>query len=42
MGQLLLLLRAKYLVNAIGLHKVKGRPFQIKEIVEKMEEMLRR
>ena len=42
MGQLLLLLRGRYLVNAVGFPKVKGRPFQIREIAEKAEEMLKR
>ncbi len=40
LGQLLLLLRGRYLVNAIGYHKVQGRPFQIKELVQKIEEVL--
>ncbi|MBI4376903.1 MAG: 2-oxoacid:acceptor oxidoreductase subunit alpha [Elusimicrobia bacterium] len=32
MGQLLKLLRAKYLVPAVGLNKIKGQPFKISEI----------
>jgi 2-oxoglutarate/2-oxoacid ferredoxin oxidoreductase subunit alpha len=40
LGQLQLLLRARYLVNAVGLHKVKGRPFKISELIEKIEEVL--
>ena len=40
-GQLLLLLRAKFLVDAIGLNKVQGRPFLISEIEAKIEEMLK-
>jgi 2-oxoglutarate/2-oxoacid ferredoxin oxidoreductase subunit alpha len=40
LGQLQLLLRARYLVNAAGLHKVKGRPFKISELIEKIEEIL--
>jgi 2-oxoglutarate ferredoxin oxidoreductase subunit alpha len=39
-GQLLLLLRAKYLTDAIGLHKVQGRPFLIGEIEAKVDELL--
>ena len=39
-GQLLLLLRGKYLVDAIGLNKVQGRPFLVSEIEEKIEQML--
>ncbi len=40
LGQLRLLLRARYLVDAIGLNKVQGQPFKIKEIEKKIEELL--
>ena len=40
LGQLLFLLRARYLVDAIGFNKVKGLPFKIKELVAKMEEFV--
>lgn len=40
LGQLATMLRAKYLVDAIPFSKVKGRPFQIREIVRKVEEYL--
>jgi 2-oxoglutarate/2-oxoacid ferredoxin oxidoreductase subunit alpha len=40
MGQLLWLLRAKYLVNAVGLNKIQGRPFKQSELDQKIEEML--
>jgi 2-oxoglutarate ferredoxin oxidoreductase subunit alpha len=40
LGQLRWLLRAKYLVDAIGLNKVQGQPFKIKEIEKKIEELL--
>ena len=40
LGQLCTMIRAKYLVNAIPFSKVKGRPFQIREIVRKVEEYL--
>ena len=40
-GQLLMLLRARYLVDAIGLNKIQGKPFLISEIEERVEEMLR-
>jgi 2-oxoglutarate ferredoxin oxidoreductase subunit alpha len=33
-GQLLTLLRARYLVPAVGLNKVAGRPFRVAEIVD--------
>ena len=39
-GQLLLLLRAKYLTNAEGLHKVKGKPFAVAEVLAKITEMV--
>ena len=40
MGQLLWVLRAKYLVNAVGLNKIQGRPFKQVELDQKIEEML--
>jgi 2-oxoglutarate ferredoxin oxidoreductase subunit alpha len=40
LGQLLALIRAKYLVDAIGLNKVQGKPFMIQEIENKIEELL--
>ena len=40
MGQLLWLLRAKYLVDAIGLNKIQGRPFKQAELEQKIEEVL--
>jgi len=40
MGQLLLVLRAKYLVDAIGLNKIQGKPFKVSEIEAKIEEVL--
>jgi 2-oxoglutarate ferredoxin oxidoreductase subunit alpha len=40
-GQLLLLIRGKYLVDAIGLNKIQGRPFLVGEIEAKIEEMLK-
>ena len=40
LGQLCTMIRAKYLVDAIPFSKVKGRPFQIREIVQKVEEYL--
>ena len=39
-GQLRLLLRAYFLVDAVGLNKIQGKPFLISEIEEKIEEML--
>lgn len=40
LGQLCTMIRAKYLVDAIPYSKVKGRPFQIREIIRKVEEYL--
>ena len=40
LGQLCTMVRAKYLVDAIPFSKVKGRPFQIREIIRKVEEYL--
>jgi 2-oxoglutarate/2-oxoacid ferredoxin oxidoreductase subunit alpha len=39
-GQLRFLLRANFLVDAQGLNKIKGKPFLVGELVEKMEAML--
>ena len=39
-GQLLLLLRGIFLVNAQGLNKIQGRPFLVSEIEEKIDEMM--
>jgi len=40
MGQLLWVLRAKYLVDAVGLNKIQGRPFKQVELEQKIEDML--
>jgi 2-oxoglutarate ferredoxin oxidoreductase subunit alpha len=39
-GQLLFILRGKYLVDARGLNKIKGKPFTVSEIVEQMSKYL--
>jgi 2-oxoglutarate ferredoxin oxidoreductase subunit alpha len=39
-GQLRMLLRAEYLVDAIGLNKIKGKPFTVAEVVEKIQGLL--
>jgi len=41
-GQLRLLLRGVYLVDAVGLNKIQGRPFLVSEIEEKIEQMLKK
>jgi len=40
LGQLLTLVRARYLVDARGLNKVKGRPFSVTEILQAIDEQL--
>ncbi len=40
LGQLCTMVRAKYLIDAVAFSKVKGRPFQIREIIRKVEEYL--
>jgi 2-oxoglutarate ferredoxin oxidoreductase subunit alpha len=39
MGQLAMLLRARFLVPAVSFPKVKGKPFKISELTAKMEEL---
>jgi len=39
-GQLRMLLRAQFLVDAVGLNKIQGRPFLVSEIESKIHEML--
>jgi len=41
LGQLRLLIRGHYLVDAIGLNKVKGKPFTVSEVLSKIEELVR-
>jgi 2-oxoglutarate ferredoxin oxidoreductase subunit alpha len=40
MGQLRQILRAEYLVDAVGLNKIQGRPFKVSEITAKISRML--
>jgi 2-oxoglutarate/2-oxoacid ferredoxin oxidoreductase subunit alpha len=40
LGQLRMLIRARYLVDAMGLNRVTGRPFKIAEIEEKIRELV--
>jgi 2-oxoglutarate/2-oxoacid ferredoxin oxidoreductase subunit alpha len=39
-GQLLYVLRSLYLIDAVGLNKIQGRPFLVSEIEAKIEELL--
>jgi 2-oxoglutarate ferredoxin oxidoreductase subunit alpha len=40
LGQLSLLVRARFLVDAVGFNLVRGKPFQISEIQAKAEQVL--
>ncbi len=40
LGQLVRLLRAEYLVDAVGMNKIQGRPFKISEIVTRVNRLL--
>ena len=40
MGQLVMILRAKYLVDAQGYNKIQGKPFKQSEIEQKIDEIL--
>jgi 2-oxoglutarate ferredoxin oxidoreductase subunit alpha len=40
MGQLLRVLRAEYLVDAVGLNKIQGRPFKVSELSARIARML--
>ncbi|HEV8376978.1 MAG TPA: 2-oxoglutarate ferredoxin oxidoreductase subunit alpha, partial [Candidatus Polarisedimenticolia bacterium] len=40
LGQLRLLVRARYLVDAVGLNKVQGKPFKVSEITRKIDALL--
>ncbi len=40
LGQLRMLIRARYLVDVVGLSKVQGLPFKVSDIIQKCEELL--
>jgi 2-oxoglutarate ferredoxin oxidoreductase subunit alpha len=40
MGQLRTVVRARYLVDAIGLNKVQGHPFKVSEVIAAVEQLL--
>jgi 2-oxoglutarate ferredoxin oxidoreductase subunit alpha len=40
LGQLKFILRAQFLVDAVGFNKVKGLPFKIRELIAKIEEFV--
>jgi 2-oxoglutarate ferredoxin oxidoreductase subunit alpha len=40
-GQLRMLIRARFLVDAVGYSKVQGKPFSVAELVEQIERLLK-
>ena len=40
-GQLRTMIRARFLVDAVGLNKVQGKPFHVGEVTEKIETLLK-
>jgi 2-oxoglutarate ferredoxin oxidoreductase subunit alpha len=40
LGQLVRLIRAEYLVDAIGFNKIQGRPFKVSELMERCHKLL--
>ncbi|MDV2495412.1 MAG: 2-oxoacid:acceptor oxidoreductase subunit alpha [bacterium] len=40
LGQLVRILRAEFLVDAVGFNKIQGKPFMVAEILDKIEEVL--
>jgi 2-oxoglutarate/2-oxoacid ferredoxin oxidoreductase subunit alpha len=40
MGQLQLVLRAKFLIDSVGLNKIQGLPFKVREVVDAVEQLL--
>jgi 2-oxoglutarate ferredoxin oxidoreductase subunit alpha len=41
LGQLLFIIRAKFLIDAIGFNKVEGKPFTSSEIFKKIESVIK-
>jgi 2-oxoglutarate/2-oxoacid ferredoxin oxidoreductase subunit alpha len=41
MGQLVKILRAEFLVDAIGFNKIQGRPFKVSELITRIQRLLR-
>jgi 2-oxoglutarate ferredoxin oxidoreductase subunit alpha len=40
MGQLRMMIRAQFLVDAIGLNKIQGQPFKVRDVVDAIEGQL--
>jgi 2-oxoglutarate ferredoxin oxidoreductase subunit alpha len=41
LGQLAMLVRARFLVDVVGLNKIQGKPFKVSEVVARAEELVR-
>jgi 2-oxoglutarate ferredoxin oxidoreductase subunit alpha len=41
LGQLSFLIRSKYLVDAISLNKIQGKPFKVGEVATRIREILK-
>ena len=40
MGQLRQIIRATFLIDALGLNKIQGQPFKVREVVDEIEKLL--
>ena len=40
MGQLRQVIRATFLIDAIGLNKIQGQPFKVREVIDAIEQQL--
>ena len=40
MGQLRMVIRAKFLIDVVGLNKIQGLPFKVVEVTEAIEKQL--
>jgi 2-oxoglutarate ferredoxin oxidoreductase subunit alpha len=40
-GQLQLVIRAKFLIDAVGLNKIQGKPFAVREVFDRIQEMVK-
>jgi 2-oxoglutarate ferredoxin oxidoreductase subunit alpha len=36
-----MIIRSQFLVDAVGLNKIQGKPFAVREVVEKIEAVLK-
>jgi len=40
LGQLSFIIRSKYLVDAVSLNKIQGKPFKVSEVAAKINDLL--